>query len=81
VLRGIGFDIGAIEWICPSLMRPAFSHRSNPPEQGPAAAIPFVEIRNGAEIRRIERYNAHKIDVLAGRLGDPVRCEEEMQRQ
>src|SRR5712672_463380 len=33
----------------------------------------FAEIRDGAEIRWIERHNAHEIDPLAARLGDPTR--------
>src|SRR5208337_1572438 len=35
--------------------------------------VPLTEVRNGAEIRGIKRHNAHEIDALAARLGDPAR--------
>jgi hypothetical protein len=35
--------------------------------------VPLAEIRYGTEIRHIEPHNAHEIDPLAARLGDPAR--------
>ena len=33
----------------------------------------LAELRDGAEVRRIEPDNAHEVDPLARRLGDPAR--------
>jgi hypothetical protein len=35
--------------------------------------VPLAEIRDGAEIRRIEPHNAHEIHPFPARLGDPAR--------
>jgi hypothetical protein len=35
--------------------------------------VPPAEVRNGAEIRCIERHDAHEIDALAARLGNATR--------
>ena len=35
--------------------------------------VPLAEIRDGAEIRRIEPHNAHEINPFPARLGDPAR--------
>src|SRR4029077_8213587 len=46
----------------------------NLPEQfAKRLQVSLAEIRDGAEIRCIERHNAHEIDALAARLGDAAR--------
>ena len=39
-------------------------------QPGKRLQVALAEVRNGAEIRRIERGNDHEIDTLAAGLGD-----------
>ena len=75
VLRRIGFDLGAIERHMPELHQAGrLAQLQNLPEQfAERLQVTLAEIRDGAEIRCVERYNAHEINALAARLGDPPR--------
>ena len=42
-------------------------------QSGKRLQVTLAEVRDGAEIRRIEPDNAHEVDPLARRLGDPAR--------
>ena len=59
----------------PSFASPAGSHKLEtlPEPSGERLQMTLAEVADGAEIRRIEPDNAHDVDPLARRLGDPAR--------
>jgi hypothetical protein len=75
VLRGIGPDLGAIERHMPELYEAGLLTQQQHllEKRAQSLQVPLAEIRYGAEIRHIEPHNAHEIDPLAARLGDPAR--------
>jgi len=75
VLRGVGFDLGAVERHMPELDQPgSLAQLQNLPEQlAKRLQVTLAEIRYGTKIRCIEPDNAHEIDALAARLGDAAR--------
>src|SRR5580700_9850919 len=72
VLRGVGFDLGAIERHMPELDETGLlAQLQNLPEQfAKRLQVTPAEIRDGTEIRWIEPDNAHEIDAFAACLGD-----------
>ena len=75
VLRRVGLDLGAIERDMPELHQAGLlAQLQNLREQfAKRLQVPLAKIRDGAEIRRIERHNAHEVDPFPARLGDPAR--------
>jgi signal transduction histidine kinase len=75
VLRGVGFDLGAIERDMAELDQAgSLAQMQDLPEQrAQRLQVPPAELRHGAEIRRIERHDAHEINALAARLRDAAR--------
>jgi hypothetical protein len=75
VLRRVGFDLGAIQRNVPELHQARLlTKKQNLREQAAQCLqVPLAEIRDGAEIRRIETNNAHEIYPFPARLGDPAR--------
>ena len=55
----------------PRLLAQLENLRPNRP--GERLQVALAEVRDGAKIRRIEPDNAHEVDPLARRLGDPAR--------
>src|SRR5439155_21547424 len=75
VLRRVGLDLGAVERHMPELHQTGrLAQLQNLPEQfAKRLQVTLAEIRDGAEIRCVECYNAHEINALAARLADPTR--------
>src|SRR6516162_6369444 len=74
VLGGIGLQLGAIERHMPELDQAGLlAQQQHLLEQVvQRLQVPLAEIRYRAEIRHIEPHNAHEINPLAARLGDPA---------
>src|SRR5262249_27205658 len=75
VLRGIGFDLGAVKRNMAELHQAGgLAQVQNLRKQRvQRLQMPLAEFRDGTEVRRIEPHNAHEIDALAARLGNTAR--------
>ena len=75
VLRRVGFDLGAVERHMPELHQAGrLAQMQDLPEQSAKRLqVTLAEIRNSAEIRRIEPDDAHEVDTLAASLADTAR--------
>ena len=74
MLGGIGLHLGAIERHMPELDQAGLlAQQQHLLEQlAQRLQVPLAEIRYRAEIRHVEPHNAHEINPLAARLGDPA---------
>src|SRR5215218_2864117 len=75
VFGGVRLHLGAVECHVPEPHQPRpFGQLQHLNEQaGKRLQMPPAELRDGAEIRRIARYDHHEAGALHRRLGDPPR--------
>jgi hypothetical protein len=75
VLRRVGFDLGAVQRDVTELHQASlFAKMQSLREQAAQRLqVTLAEIREGAEIRRIETANAHEIHPFPAGLGNPTR--------
>ena len=75
VLRSVRLDLRAVERHMAELRQPRpVAQLQNLREQaGERLQVTLAEVRDGAEIRRVEPDDAHEVDPFARRLGDPAR--------
>src|SRR5580693_5645193 len=75
VLGGVRLDLRAVKPDMTELhqSRPLAQLENLREQSGKRLQAPLAEVGDGAEIRRIESDDAHEVDPLARRLGDPAR--------
>jgi hypothetical protein len=75
VLGGIGLDLRAVERDVPELHQPGRATQlENLHEQlGQSSQVPFAEVGDGAEVRRVPGNDHHEVGALGARLGDAPR--------
>ena len=75
VLRGIGLDFGTVERDVAELDQTGLLAQPQHLHEQPCKRrqVTLAEIRDGAEVRRIERHDRHEVDPLAARPGKPAR--------
>jgi len=75
VLGGVRLDLRPVERDMAKLHQPRLLAKLQNlgKQSGERLQMALAEVGDGAEIRRIEPHDAHEVDPLARRLGDPAR--------